>query len=184
MSSASGPSGAGAGGSSAIPGVDIRGGVVTLDSVGPRAVAGTNPSVRPRKAAPMTIVATSRSGGGLAAYGAFKDRTVYTVYLDTTAGQAVLQFAARDGATASASPSGLTPPDPLITDTPGGVGAGVVFACLLDASGHVQNLRVISSVPPNPALEDAVRKWIFHPVLNGGQPVDVDALIGIGVGVQ
>jgi hypothetical protein len=39
-----GPSGAGRGSASAIPGVDIRGGVVTLDSFGPKAVSG-RPSV-------------------------------------------------------------------------------------------------------------------------------------------
>jgi hypothetical protein len=113
----------------------------------------------------------------------FKNRTVYTVYVNTTAGEAVLQFAAQE-ATAVDS-AGLTPPDPLSTQVPRGIaGTGVVFACTLDESGHLQNLRVISGSLPAPALEDALRRWIFHPALNGGQAVAVDALIGIGIGVQ
>src|SRR5262249_55492409 len=109
--------------------------------------------------------------------------TVYTVYVDTTSGEAVLQFAARDST--AVDPAGLTPPDPLSTQVPRGIsGTGVVFACVLDESGHLQNLRVISGSSPTPALEEALRRWIFHPALNGGQAVAVDALIGIGIGVQ
>src|SRR5215469_357448 len=176
-SSAPGPSGAGAGQTSAIPGVEIRGGVVSLGSF-----AG-NPSVRARKNAPITVVATSRSGGGLAAYGAFKDRTVYTVYIDTGAGQAVLQFASRDSL---ADPSiSLIPPDPLSTETPRGENAaGVIFAGVLDESGHLRDVRVVNGASPSPQLEEAVRRWVFHPALLGTQPIAVDALIGIGTGVQ
>jgi Gram-negative bacterial TonB protein C-terminal len=60
----------------------------------------------------------------------------------------------------------------------------VVFACVLDESGHLQNLRVVSGSSASPSLEEAVRRWIFHPALSGSQPVAVDALIGIGIGVQ
>jgi hypothetical protein len=180
----SGHSGAGNGNASTTPGVDIRGGVVTLGSFGPKAApGGPSGSAPARKQSAITIVATSRSGGGLPAYGVFKNRTVYTVYVDTTAGEAVLQFAAQ-GSTA-VDPAGLTPPDPLNTQVPRGIaGASVVFACVLDESGHLQNLRVISGSSPTPALEEAVRRWIFHPALNGGQAIAVDALIGIGIGVQ
>src|SRR5262249_54631517 len=176
-SSAPGPSGAGTGGTSAIPGVEIRGGVVSLDSF------GRNPSVRGRKSAPITVVATSRSGGGLAAYGAFKDRTVYTVYIDTGAGQAVMQFASRDSL---ADPSiSLTPPDPLSTETPRGEdAAGVIFAGVLDESGHLRDVRVVNGASPSPRLEEAVRRWVFHPALIGTQPIAVATLIGIGMGVQ
>src|SRR5262249_21676377 len=179
-----GHSGAGNGNASTTPGVDIRGGVVTLGSFGPKAApGGPSGSVPARKQSAITIVATSRSGGGLPAYGVFKNRTVYTVYVDTTAGEAVLQFAAQGSTTVDAA--GLTPPDPLNTQIPRGVAsASVVFACVLDESGRLQNLRVISGSSPTPALEEALRRWIFHPALNGGQAVAVDALIGIGIGVQ
>jgi hypothetical protein len=36
---------------------------------------------------------------------------------------------------------------------------------------------------PNQVLE-ALRRWRFHPVLIGKQPVAVDALIGIGIDVR
>jgi hypothetical protein len=181
-SSAAGPSGAGTRRTSAIPGVEIRGGVVSLDSFGAKGAA-PNPAARARRPAPITVVATSRSGGGLAAYGTFKDRTVYTVYIDTSAGQAVLQFASRDPLT---DPSiSLTPPDPLSTETPRGEDtAGVVFAGVLDESGHLRDVRVVSGAAPSPRLEEAVRRWVFHPALIGTQPIAVDTLIGIGVGVQ
>jgi hypothetical protein len=176
-SSAPGPSGAGTSQTSAIPGVEIRGGVVSLGSF------AVNPSVRARRNAPITVVATSRSGGGLAAYGAFKDRTVYTVYIDTSAGQAVLQFASRDSL---ADPStSLTPPDPLSTETPHGENAaGVIFAGVLDESGHLRDVRVVNGASASSQLVEAVRHWVFHPALLGTQPIAVDALIGIGTGVQ
>jgi hypothetical protein len=53
----------------------------------------------------------------------------------------------------------------------------------LDATGHLQNVRAIKGDMPQ-ALEEALHRWRFHPVLNGSQPVSVDALIGIGLGIR
>jgi hypothetical protein len=180
------PSGIGKGGTPAVPGVVVRGGVVSLESFGPKAVprqkSDATAAEAARKAAPITVIATSRSGGGLNAYGAFKNRTVYTIYIDTTAGQVVLQFAAPSSIAYNAS---LTPPDPLLTDMPSAdSGRGVVFTGVLDTTGHLQNIRVIEGTATSPAMEEALRRWRFHPVLNGNQPVAVDALIGIGMGVR
>jgi hypothetical protein len=186
--SAAGADGAslGAGqGASAIPGVTIRGGVNALDSFGPKAVAGDKQSPATstpvRKAAPITVIATSRSGGGLYAYGMFKNRIVYTVYLAAKGGQVVLQFAGQEASTASST--SLTPPDPISELPLGQTGAGVLLSCVLDATGHLQNVRSIQGEMPH-ALEEALRQWRFHPVLNGTRPVSVDALIGIGMGVR
>jgi len=135
-----------------------------------------------RKDVPIAVIATSRAGGGLKAYGAFKNRMVYTIYIDTAAGRVVLQFAAQNSTGAYAA--GLTPPDPLITDMPSAIsGPGVVFSGVLDTAGQFQNIRMMAGSAPNQVLE-ALRRWRFHPVLIGKQPVAVDALIGIGVGVQ
>jgi hypothetical protein len=171
---------------SAIPGVTIRGGVIALDSFGPKVVPSDKPgaaSVPARRPAPITVIGTSRSGGGLNAYGVFNNRIVYTIYLDAkAAGQVVLQFAAQDSSAASST--SLTPPDPISTEIPSWrTGTGILLACVLDASGHLQNVRAIKGDMPQ-ALEEALRRWRFHPVLNGTQPVSVDALIGIGLGIR
>src|SRR5262249_9056737 len=140
------------------------------------------PAEAARKFAPITVIATSRGGGGLKAYGAFKNRMVYTIYIDTAAGRVVLQFAAQNST--GANNASLTPPDPLITDMPSAItGPGVVFSGVLDTTGQFQNIRMVAGSAPNQVLE-ALRRWRFHPVLIGKQPVAVDALIGIGVGVR
>jgi len=171
---------------SAIPGVTIRGGVIELDGFGPKTIAGDKPastSVPARKPAPITVIGTSRSGGGLNVYGVFNNRIVYTIYLDAKAGgQVVLQFAAQDPSAASST--SLTPPDPISTEIPSWPsGRGILLACVLDATGHLQNVRAVKGDIPQ-ALEEALRRWRFHPVLNGSRPVSVDALIGIGLGVR
>lgn len=180
-----GPGGSGNGGKPAIPGVVIRGGVVSLGSFGPKQEPGKKSVADPpRKSAAITVIATGRSGGGLNAYGTFKSQQVYTIYVDTKAGPVVLQFAGRE---APGSYNGdLTPPDPVSTDVPPlPAGGGVVLACILDAAGRVQNIRVLhGAVEASQVLVQAVRTWRFHPVLSSGQPVAVDALIGIGMGVN
>jgi TonB family protein len=202
----SAPSGAAAANLS--PGVTVHGGVVSLDSFGPKAASGQpgvvalesfgprvpalrsragspdNPADPPRKPSPIIVVATSRSGGGLNSYGTFKGQAVYTIYFQTAAGTAVFQFA--EHAPSAAYRGDLTPPDPLSANTPPAhEGTGVVISCLLDAGGHVQNVRVVEGASPySQAVAEAVRTWRFHPALVSGQPVAVDALIGLGVGVR
>lgn len=182
---ARGPGGSGTNGMSAIPGVSVRGGVISLGSFGPK-VPDTKSKVpaSQRKAAAITVIATSRGGGGLGAYGRFKSQQVYTIYIDTKTGPVVLQFAGRESG--SSYNGDLTPPDPIDTEMPPlPAGAGVVVSCVLDVGGHVQNVRLMrSALQSSEALLEAVRNWRFHPVLSAGEPVAVDALIGIGTGVR
>jgi endoglucanase len=190
-SAANGPGGSGNGSPGGIPGVTIRGGAVWLDSFGPKVAPSApngkrvaNPADAPRKSAAITVIATPRSGGGLNAYGVFKGQQVYTIYVDTRAGAVVVQFAARQ---AAASYNGeLTAPDPVKTDLPAlPAASGAVIACVLDASGRVQNARMIQgNARLHRAILEAVREWRFHPALKRGEPVEVDALIGIGTGVR
>jgi TonB family protein len=164
---------------------------VWLDSFGPKVAPSApngkrvaNPADAPRKSAAITVIATPRSGGGLNAYGVFKGQQVYTIYVDTRAGAVVVQFAARQ---AAASYNGeLTAPDPVKTDLPAlPAASGAVIACVLDASGRVQNARMIQgNARLHRAILEAVREWRFHPALKRGEPVEVDALIGIGTGVR
>lgn len=169
------------------PGVTVRGGVVSLDSFGPKPGAGDNSVANrstadpPRRPAPVIVVATGRSGGGLGRYGVFKSQQVYTVYLQTTSGSAVLEFALHNPTSSSGE---LTPPDAIKAELPPVSNRnGLVISCLLDSSGNLQNIRVVEGTSTNlQAVTDAVRTWRFHPALMGGLPVAVDALIGIGVG--
>ena len=169
------------------PGVTVRGGVISLGSFGPRPRGGGNtvpdrPSVDPpRQPAPIIVVATGRSGGGLSRYGAFKSQQVYTVYLQTTSGSAVLEFALHNPAGSSGD---ITPPDAIKAELPPATTRnGLVISCLLDSSGNLQNIRVVEGTSANlQAVIDALRTWRFHPALMGGLPVAVDALIGIGAG--
>jgi hypothetical protein len=46
-------------------------------------------------------------------------------------------------------------------------------------------VHVVEGVMPySQTVLDAVRTWRFHPALNAGQPVAIDALIGIGISVR
>jgi len=167
------------------PGITVRGGVVSLDSFGPR----TRPpdpdlkkSVDPaRKPAPLIVVATGRSGGGLSKYGVFKSQQVYTVYVETNSGAAVLEFALHN----PVNPSGeITPPDAIKAELPPAANrTGLVISCWLDSSGNVRDVRLLEGTSANvQAVVDAIRAWRCHPALMGGLPVAVDALIGIGRG--
>ena len=96
-----GPGGAGTAtsGSPAVPGVSVRGGnnIVKLPSFSD---GGSEPTVPGRASKGkenngpgITVVASARSGGAFNLYGSLKGDKVYTIYIDTTLGPAVLQFA-------------------------------------------------------------------------------------------
>jgi hypothetical protein len=193
ISPTAGPGGAGnaAIGAPAVPGVSISGGstaIVNLPSFGsdggrsdPK-LPGRS-SVKAGQGPSITIVATSRSGGAFNFYGELKGDKVYTIYLDTSLGQAVMQFA--DPASA-AHPyaEDLLGPEKMRTDLPGGLKVSrLVIACTLDTSGRLTNLRVLE---PGPALLTAkvmaaLPSWKFRPAMRSNQPVAVTAILGFGI---
>lgn len=165
--------------STSIPGVVVRGGVVSLSSFGPKRLPGQKQPLTARKASPITVIATSRSGGGLNAYGVFKNRMVYTIYFRTASRRVVLQFAAQDSTVGYDAT--LTPPDLISTDVPAADEeiAGV-FSAVLDATGQLQNIIPVDREAKNQPLRDALSTWRFHPALSANQAVAVDVLIGVG----
>jgi hypothetical protein len=185
-----GPGGAGTAptGSPAVPGVDVRGGstVVTLpsfDSGNSSApiVPGRSP-VKGDQGPAITIVATASSGGGFDFYGKLPGDN-YTVYIDTTIGTVVMQFAeANPSAHPNAGP--VTGPQGLRTDLPTNLPhARVVIKCKLDASGNLKNLQVLE---PGPAamtakIMAALPSWKFRPATRGAQPVEVNAILGFNI---
>ena len=80
-----------------VPGVSISGGknVITLPSFG----STPEPSALARSATPkslgngITVIAGPRAGGALNLYGVLKGDQIYTIYINTKIGTAVLQFA-------------------------------------------------------------------------------------------
>jgi hypothetical protein len=186
-----GPGGAGTAptGTSAAPGVNIRGGstnVVNLPSFDSgNSNAPTLPgrsSVKGDPGPAITIVATSRSGGAFDFYGKLPGDN-YTVYVETAIGTVVMQFAEADP-DSHPHAGALTGPQGLRTDLPPGLPrARVVIKCKLDASGNLKTLQVLE---PGPAamtarIMAALPTWKFRPATRGAQPVEVNALLGFNI---
>jgi hypothetical protein len=186
-----GPGGSGTAptGTSAAPGVNIRGGstnVVNLPSFDSgNSNAPTLPgrsSVKGDPGPAITIVATSRSGGAFDFYGKLPGDN-YTVYVETAIGTVVMQFAESDP-DSHPHAGALTGPQGLRTDLPLGLPrARVVIKCKLDASGNLKNLQVLE---PGPAamtarIMAALPTWKFRPAIRGAQPVEVNALLGFNI---
>ncbi|MGH3848014.1 MAG: hypothetical protein ACRDS0_42400, partial [Pseudonocardiaceae bacterium] len=111
----------------AIPGVSVRGGssnVITLPSFGADSSQPSAPersSVGSDQRGPgITVVATSRSGGAFNFYGTLKGDKVYTIYIETALGTAVMQFADPNSA-AHPGMQELTSPQPIHTTLPPGL---------------------------------------------------------------
>jgi hypothetical protein len=195
-----GPGGAGTAptGSPVVPGVDVRGGstnVVNLSSFGsPDGSSAPTPpghsSGMPKDGPAITIVATSRSGGAFDFYGKLPGDN-YTVYVDTSIGMVVMQFAEVNpaphdpaGTPAGTTAGTLVGPRGYQTDLPPGLPhARVVIKCRLDASGNLKNLQVLE---PGPAgmtakIMGALPNWKFRPAMRGTQPVEVNAILGFNI---
>jgi TonB family protein len=116
-------------------------------------------------------------------YGALKGAKVYTIYIDTQVGMAVLQFAERAGADTDFSQD-LTAPEPMKSDMPSDIPKSrVLLSCVMDKTGALKNIRVLDSVKADVTARvmAAVQKWRFRPVLRGDDPVDVDAILGFNI---
>ena len=187
-----GPGGAGTGtnGTPAMPGVSVKGGssnIVTLPSFGAGAKPPGTPgrsNTNPENRGPdITIVASSRSGGAFNFYGALKGDKVYTIYIETTLGTAVMQFADPTSAVHGYAED-LIAPQPMRYDLPAGLPKSrLVIACVLDRSGLVRRPQVLepaTAVMTSKVLT-ALNSWKFRPVLRGNQPIEVTAILGFNI---
>jgi hypothetical protein len=190
ISPTAGPGGAGTGadGTPAMPGVSVRGGnIITLPSFGS---GGVNQSSVPGRSSVgddprhgITVVATPRSGGAFNFYGVLKGDKVYTIYIDTVLGTAVMEFA---DPTSAEHPSvqELVAPQPIRADLPSGMRRSrLVIACVLDRSGLFRNAQVIESAGREMTAKvlTALTTWKFRPALRGDQPIEVNALLGFDI---
>jgi hypothetical protein len=136
----------------------------------------------PKEGPAITIVATSRSGGAFDFYGKLPGDN-YTVYVDTSIGTVVMQFAEVNPA-AHSQAGAIVGPQGLRTDLPADLPhARIVVKCRLDASGNLKDLQVVE---PGPAemtakIMAALPGWKFRPAMRGGQPVEVNAILGFNI---
>jgi hypothetical protein len=184
-----GAAGSGVNGTPAMSGVSVRGGsnnVVTLPSFGENSDPPTDLSRstgKDRHGSGITVIATSRSGGAFNRYGYLKGDKVYTIYLDTTVGPAVMQMADPLSA-AHPSTEDLHAPEPIRTDLPAGIlHSRLVVACNLDHAGLLKNFQVLE---PGDAIMTAkvlaaLPHWKFRPAMRGNEPVEVTAILGFNV---
>jgi hypothetical protein len=198
-----GSGGTGSGANSSAMGVTIRGGppaqpgVIYLSSFAgppPQPSGGSpldvssNPQapLGPRRKPAITIVASPRAGGGMAAYGTLSGARVYTTYLDTAAGLFVLQYS--DPASNEPGYDGdLVAPDPLNLSLPQDLPmARIIVACTIDRNGVLKAFRVLETSDANVATRilAALAAWRFRPVLRRDTPIEVSAILGFHVGTQ
>jgi hypothetical protein len=183
-----GPGGAGnlSNGTSRVPGVSVSGGsnVVTLPSFGP----APDPVTTERSTAKgvkngITVVASPRSGGALNLYGALKGDRVYTIYINTAIGTAVMQFA--DPASA-AHPydADLTAPQAIRVNLPSDLQRSrLLIACVLDRNGALRHWHVLQedSGDFSARILAALPDWKFSPAFRGDEAVEVNTILGFGV---
>jgi hypothetical protein len=174
----------------AMPGVSVSGGgnnTVKLPSFGTDGAPDTDPAHSPAITNPggpgITVIATSHSGGAFNFYGALKGDKVYTIYIDTALGTAVMQFADPKSATET-YPEELTAPQALRAELPSDITASrLVIACTLDRSGLLKTSRVVEGNSPelSEKVLAALPRWKFRPAFRGNQPIEVNAILGFDI---
>jgi len=184
-----GGSGTGAVTKPPLPGVSVHGGnnIITLPSFGADGGAASIPGRSAKMKDPdgpsITVVGSSRSGGALNLYGALKGDKVYTIYIDTALGTAVLEYA--DPASA-AHPyaEDLTAPQPMRADLPPNLQRSrLVISCVLDRSGMLRNPQVLEHGGKEMTAKvlAALPSWKFRPAFHGNQPIEVTAILGFDI---
>ncbi|HET7442224.1 MAG TPA: energy transducer TonB, partial [Terriglobales bacterium] len=183
----SGGSGRGTNGTPAMPGVTVAGGsTINLPSFSADGNDVNDPSrssaLKERRGLGVQVVGSSRSGGAFNFYGALKGDN-YTIYIPTTTGTVVMQFA--DPSSAGRTYAGdLTAPDPIRTDLPEGLQKSrMVVACILDRSGQLRDVKVLErgSDQMMAKILSALPRWKFQPAFRNGQPVEVAAYLGFNI---
>jgi hypothetical protein len=169
-----------------VPGVSVSGGnnSVTLPSFGPAPdpVSAGHSTAKGVKNG-ITIVASPRSGGALNLYGALKGDRVYTIYLTTAVGTAIMQFADPESA-AHPYDTDLTAPQAIRVNLPSGIQPSrLLVACVVDRNGSVRHWHVLQadSGDFSAKILAALPEWKFTPAFRGNKAVEVNAILGFGV---
>lgn len=190
ISATAGAGGAGnaPGAGSSVPGVSVSGGstIVTLPSFGSDSPVPGSPAGRSAanqgQQLNVTIVATATSGGAFEPYKNLLRGQTYTTYLDTSAGQVVMEFA--DASSDQAGMAHVSAPQAIRVTLPADLPHGrMVVSCTLDASGNVHAARVLEAgpAPMTSRVMSALSGWKFQPAMRGSQPIAVTAILGFGI---
>src|SRR4029077_2554066 len=107
----------------------------------------------------------------------------YSIFIDTSLGRAVMQYA--DPASA-AHPSSekLVEPEASRKELRDGLRPPhVIFVCTLDRSGDLKDLKVLEpgSAETTSKILVALHSWKFRPAFRGDEPGEVNAIIGFGI---
>jgi len=185
-----GGAGSGASGAPAMPGVSVEGGTTTILLPSFGAPGGDAPSTGPgrsstsaHKGSGITIEATPRSGGAFGYYDVLKGDRNYSIYIETSLGTAVMQYADPASAT-HPSTEALTAPEPMRNDLPAGVRpTRVVITCILDRAGVLKDMRVLEpgAAETTSKILAALHNWKFRPAFRGNEPVEVNVILGFGI---
>ena len=188
-----GPGGTGnlSSGTPRAPGVSVSGGKtsITLPSFGgpPTPAPAGHSDIARNMGNGITVVASPRAGGALNLYGALKGDRVYTIYISTKIGTAIMQFADPNSA-GRAYTTELAAPRVLQADVPSELVSGphhskILIGCDLGSDGKVRNARLLQSDGSEFASKmlAALPVWKFTAATRGTQPVAVEAIIGFGV---
>jgi hypothetical protein len=116
-------------------------------------------------------------------YDVLKGDRNYSIYIETSLGTAVMQYA---DAASAAHPSSekLTEPEAMRKDLPDGLRpTRVVIACILDRSGDLKDLKVLEpgAAATTSKILVALHSWKFRPAFRGNEPVEVNAILGFGI---
>jgi hypothetical protein len=131
----------------------------------------------------ITIVGTSRSGGAMNLYGTLKGDKVYTIYIDTALGTAVMEYADPASATHPYAED-LIAPQPMRADLPANLKPSrLVIACVIDRSGLIRNAQVLDRANSDLTSKvlSSLQSWKFKPVFRGNQPIEVNAILGFAI---
>ena len=190
-----GPGGAGSGtsGAPALPGVSVEGGTTTVTIPSFADAAKGDPANGPghstggktHGAPGYVIEATPRSGGVFACYGCLRGDRNYSIYLETSIGEVVMQYSDPTSAEHT-SALALAAPVVMRKDLPSGLrSTRVQFTCILDREGQLKSLKVLdagdSTEETRSKILAALQSWKFRPAFRGNDPVEVDAILGFGI---
>ncbi len=151
----------------------------------------------------LFVVSTENSGGGLPYLGVFSNAQINTVYLDMRQRETdadpfwTLEFAVPRGTAIQANPAreldesyeGFVLPVPVVKKQPAlplalvrrHIGKMIIVYTVINVEGKMEQISVKESPDPlwNQPVLDALSKWVFRPGVLNGDPVAVEALLGI-----
>jgi len=115
-------------------------------------------------------------------YGALRGTKVYSIYIATARGPAVLQYSEHSPREAGFEDD-LIAPEPMNAGVPPGFSKRFVVACMIDRSGLLRNFRVLESNASESVARmfSVLEGWRFRPALRDTEPVDVDAILGFNI---